>query len=57
MCRIFAPGIMAQHFKRETISDFERAKNKHLYRIVGTAIHYETRERMIYQALYATRSI
>ncbi len=51
--REFAPGTKVQHFKREMIGDEERAANKYLYLIKGTAIHSETRERMmIYQALY-----
>ena len=53
MERELKPGTKVQHFKREIISDEERAENKYLYMILGTAIHSETREKMmIYQALY-----
>ena len=51
--RIFHPGDIVQHFKRNMISEDERNTNKYLYRIVGTAEHTETKEKlMIYQALY-----
>ena len=54
--REFAPGTKVQHFKREIISDEERAEDKFLYMILGTAIHSETREKMmIYQALYGDK--
>ena len=50
--RIFHPGDIVQHFKRNMISEDERNTNKYLYRIVGTAEHTETKEKlMIYQAL------
>ena len=53
MSRSFYPGDIVQHFKRETLSKEDLLKNKYLYRIVGTAIHSETREPlMVYQALY-----
>ena len=49
----FRPGDIVQHFKRETLTDEERAANKYLYEIVGVATHSETREpMMIYKALY-----
>lgn len=46
----FAPGDIVQHFKRE----WEPAgSGKYLYRIVDTAEHTETGEKMmVYQALY-----
>ena len=51
--RYFDPGTIVQHFKREIVSDKERSLNMYLYKIKGTAIHSETREKlMIYQALY-----
>ena len=47
--RIFEPGQIVQHFKRELHSE----GTTYLYRIVGTAVHSETREKMmVYQALY-----
>lgn len=51
--RIFHPGDIVHHFKRELLSKEEKRTNRYLYRIVGTAIHSETREPlMIYEALY-----
>ena len=51
--RTFLPGEIVQHFKRELLSEEERETNKYLYKIVGVALHSETREPlMIYQALY-----
>ena len=49
----FHPGDIVQHFKRETLSEEARRTNRYLYRIIGTALHSETRETlMIYEALY-----
>ncbi len=49
----FPIGTIVQHFKREMITDEERASNKYLYRIMDYAEHTETGEMlMIYQALY-----
>ena len=49
----FKPGDTVQHFKRETLSDQDRAGRKYLYEIVGVAIHSETREEMmVYKPLY-----
>ena len=49
----FKPGDIVQHFKREMLSDEERAANKYLYEIVGIATHSETRESMmVYRPLY-----
>ena len=49
----FKPGDIVQHFKREMLSDEERAANKYLYEIVGIATHSETREpMMVYRPLY-----
>ncbi|MBR6472310.1 MAG: DUF1653 domain-containing protein [Firmicutes bacterium] len=52
----FKPGDIVQHFKRETLSPEDRARNVYLYEIVGTAVHSETREDlMVYRALYGDR--
>ena len=49
----FNPGDIVQHFKRELLTEEERAGNMHLYEIVGVAIHSETREpMMVYRPLY-----
>ena len=51
--RTLNPGDIVQHFKRELLSEEERATNKYLYQIIGTGEHTETGEKlMIYQALY-----
>ena len=53
--RTFTSGTIVQHFKRETLTESERAENTYLYKIVGVASHTETEElMMIYQALYGT---
>ena len=52
--RDFQPNDIVQHFKRELHPEGIR----YLYRIIGTAIHSETREElMIYQALYGDCSL
>ena len=52
----FKPGDIVQHFKRETLSEEDRARQVYLYEIVGLAVHSETREEMmIYRALYGDR--
>jgi hypothetical protein len=49
----FRPGDIVQHFKRELLSEEERAGNKYLYEIIGTAYHSETMEEMmVYRPLY-----
>ena len=49
----FKPGDIVQHFKREMLSEEERAGNMYLYEIVGVAIHSESREEMmVYKPLY-----
>ena len=49
----FHPGDIVQHFKRELLTEDERATNRYLYRVIGIATHSETREPlMIYEALY-----
>ena len=46
-------GDIVQHFKRELLSEEERAGNMYLYEIVGVALHSETREpMMVYRPLY-----
>lgn len=51
--RRFKPGDIVQHFKREMLTDEERAQNNYLYEIIGTAIHTETEEEMVvYKMLY-----
>ena len=51
--RVFSPGDIVRHFKRETLSDEEKGTNMYLYRIVGIAEHTETGEKlMVYQAMY-----
>ena len=51
--RCFHPGDIVQHFKRSMLSEEDYRENKYLYRIIGTAEHTETKERlMIYQAIY-----
>lgn len=51
--REFKPGDIVRHFTRELLSEEDAAKNLYLYQIIGTAIHSETREKLIvYQALY-----
>ena len=51
--RTFSHGDTVKHFKYEMLSDIEKDMNKYLYRIECTAIHSETKEKMIvYQALY-----
>ena len=42
-----------QHFKRELLSEEERAGDMYLYEIIGVALHSETREQMmVYRPLY-----
>jgi hypothetical protein len=49
----FRPGDIVQHFKREMLSEEERAGDMYLYEIVGVALHSETREQMmVYRPLY-----
>jgi hypothetical protein len=49
----FKPGDIVQHFKRELLSEEERAGNMYLYEIIGVALHSETREpMMVYRPLY-----
>lgn len=49
----FRSGDIVRHFKRETLNQEDLLANKYLYKIVGVAIHSETREKMmVYQAMY-----
>ncbi len=49
----FRPGDIVQHFKRELLSEEERAGDMYLYEIIGVALHSETREQMmVYRPLY-----
>lgn len=51
--RIFQPGDIVQHFKYNPDHP-----NKYLYRIIGTAVHTETGEKlMVYQAMYGDFAI
>lgn len=58
--RGFVPGATVNHFKRETLSSEELAKNHTMYRyeIVGIAEHTETKELlMMYKALYGKQML
>ena len=47
-------GDIVQHFKRETLSPEDRNANKYLYKVLGVAVHSETREKyIVYQAFSA----
>lgn len=49
--RIFRPGDVVRHFKRELLKD--KDNTQYLYVIIGTAVHTETGERlMLYKPLY-----
>lgn len=46
-------GEVVKHFKYDDLTTKEKKENKYLYKIIGTCIHSETKEKlMIYQALY-----
>lgn len=50
--RIFHPGDIVKHFKRE-LTDTEAEPTRYLYRIIAVAHHTETEEAlMVYQAMY-----
>lgn len=52
------PGDVVRHFKAETVTREEAAAGRYLYKIIGIAIHSETRERlMVYRALYGDGGI
>lgn len=49
--RIFRPGDIVRHFKRELLDD--ENTTQYLYVIIGTAAHTETGEKlMLYKPLY-----
>lgn len=49
----FETGDIVQHFKRELLSEEERASCKYTYEIIGVARHSETMEQMmVYRQLY-----
>lgn len=51
-------GDIVKHFKYETLSEDKRNNNIYLYRILTTAQHTETGEKLIiYQALYSDISM
>ena len=52
----FEKDDIVRHFKYETLTDEEKMENKYMYRIIGQAIHSETREElMVYQAMYGDK--
>jgi hypothetical protein len=53
--REFHKGDLVRHFKREMV---DPKSTEYLYRIVGTAVHSENREKyMVYQALYGDEGL
>ena len=49
----FKSGEIVQHFKRELLTEEERAGNMYLYEVIGVATHSETREpMMVYRPFY-----
>lgn len=49
----FKPGKIIRHFKRDFLTNEEKATNKYLYQVIGIATHSETKEPLlIYQGLY-----
>lgn len=51
--RFLHPGMIFQHFKRETLEPEDANANKYLYQIISVAQHSETQEKyVVYQALY-----
>jgi hypothetical protein len=58
--RVFKPGEIVKHFKRETVSESELVSNpnKYLYEIIGSAKHTEDGSVLvIYKPLYETDCI
>ena len=51
--RLMVPGTIVTHFKYHDTKEGD-VLNKYIYRIIGSAIHTETGEKlMVYQQLYA----
>ena len=52
-------GDIVKHFKREGLTEEEKAKNLYLYKVLATDVqHTETGEKLvIYQALYGNFAI
>ena len=51
--RPFRVGDIVKHFKYNSLMEKDRMENMYLYKITGTCIHSETKEKMmIYQAMY-----
>ena len=47
-------GDVVKHFKRETLLELDKQRNKYLYRVIEIAEHTETGDLLIiYQALYS----
>lgn len=52
-----APGLLVQHFKRETI-DVSKNPTEYLYEILAVAKHSETGEELVvYKSLYANDKV
>lgn len=53
------PGTVVRHFKREMLTEKERAEStQYLYEILGVAHHTETGEKLVvYRALYGEGKI
>lgn len=57
MDRLFEPGDIVKHFKRETV-DTSSQPTAYLYQIICIAHHSETKEPLVvYKALYSTKDI
>lgn len=57
MERLFEPGDIVKHFKRE-VSDIVAQPTAYLYQIIAIATHSETKEKLVvYKSLYSTKDI